>query len=213
MLAGLAGQLRRPHGLAGRFMGSMLDRANRAAVTAAVDALAPGPGQVVADIGFGGGLGLALLLDRVGPTGRVHGLDISGTMLARARRRHRRAVADGRLVLHEASMTDLPLVDASVEAAMTVNTIYFVPDDVFAEFARVLAPSGRLVIGLGDPDAMARAPVTVHGFRIRPVVQVQAALTAAGLALTDHRRVGHSADAFHLLLARPTAGPTRRPAR
>ena len=71
LLAGLAGQLRRPHGVAGRAMGSMLNRANRAAVSAAVDALAPAPGQVTADIGFGGGLGLALLLGRVGTTGRV----------------------------------------------------------------------------------------------------------------------------------------------
>ena len=181
----------------------MLNRANRAAVTAAVEALALAPGEVAADIGFGGGLSLALLLDRVGPAGRVHGLDVSRVMLDRARRKHRRPVADGRLVLHEASMTDLPLVDASVDAAMTVNTIYFVPDEVFTELARVLSPAGRLVLGFGDPMAMAREPVTAHGFRIRPVAEVQPALTAAGLTLVDHRRVGSGPDAFHLLVAQP----------
>jgi len=181
-------------------MGSMLNRANRAAVTAAVEALALAPGEVAADIGFGGGLSLVLLLDRV-----VHGLDVSRVMLDRARRKHRRPVADGRLVLHEASMTDLPLVDASVDAAMTVNTIYFVPDEVFTELARVLSPAGRLVLGFGDPMAMAREPVTAHGFRIRPVAEVEAALTAAGLTLLDHRRVGSGPDAFHLLVAEPTA--------
>ena len=62
----------------------MLNRANRAIVAAAVDALAPAQGQVVADIGFGGGLGLAMLLDRVGSTGGVHGVDISRVMLDRA---------------------------------------------------------------------------------------------------------------------------------
>jgi len=179
----------------------MLNRANRAAVTAAVEALALAPGEVAADIGFGGGLSLALLLDRVGPAGRVHGLDVSRVMLDRARRKHRRPVADGRLVLHEASMTDLPLVDA----AMTVNTIYFVPDEVFTELARVLSPAGRLVLGFGDPMAMAREPVTAHGFRIRPVAEVEAALTTAGLTLLDHRRVGSGPDAFHLLVAEPTA--------
>jgi ubiquinone/menaquinone biosynthesis C-methylase UbiE len=140
LLAGLAGQLRRPHGFAGLATGPVLDRANRAAV-AAVDALAPAPGQVVADIGFGGGL--ALLLDRVGPNGQVHGVDISLAMLDRVRRRQRHAIADRRLVLHEASMTDLPLAAASIDAAMTVNTIYFVPDDAFAELARIIAPTGR----------------------------------------------------------------------
>ncbi len=210
MLAGLAGQLRRPHGLVGWGMGSMLNRANCVTVAAAVDALAPVPGQVVADVGFGGGLGLALLLDRVGPAGRVHGVDISRVMIDRARRRHRRAVADGRLVLHEASMTDLPIADASVDAAMTVNTIYFVPDSVFAELTRVLSPTGRLVLGLGDPDAMAREPVTVHGFRIRPLAEVQSAFTGAGLTFVDHRRVGDGPDAFHLLVAQSTRDPTAR---
>jgi SAM-dependent methyltransferase len=211
LLAGLAGQLRHPHGLAGRSVGSVLNRANRAAVTAAVEALAIVPGRVAADIGFGGGLSLALLLDRVGPAGRVHGLDISRVMLDRARRRHRHAVADGRLVLYEASMTDLPIADASVDGAMTVNTIYFVGDEVFAGLARMLSPTGRLVLGLGDPVAMARDPVTVHGFRIRPVAEVEAALTAVGLTLVDHRRVGSGPDAFHLLVARPTADRRPRP--
>jgi arsenite methyltransferase len=210
MLAGLAGQLRPPHGLVGWGMGSMLNRANHATVAAAVDALAPVPGQVVADVGFGGGLGLAVLLDRVGPAGRVHGVDISRVMIDRARRGHRRAVADGRLVLHEASMTDLPIADASVHAAMTVNTSYFVPDSVFAELTRVVSPAGRLVLGLGDPDAMAREPVTVHGFRIRSLAEVQAAFTGAVLSLLDHRRVGDGPDAFHLLVAQPTPDPTAR---
>jgi SAM-dependent methyltransferase len=92
-------------------------------------------------------------------------------MIDRARRRHWEAVADGRLVLHEASMTDLPIAAASVDAAMTVNTIYFIPDNVFAELTRALSPTGRLVFGLGDPDDMAREPVTAHGFRIRPVAR------------------------------------------
>lgn len=170
-------------------------------------ALAPTPGQTAADIGFGGGLGLGLtmLLDRVGPTGRVHGVDISRTMLDRARRQHRRAVAGSRLVLHEAPMTELPLAGASIDAAMTVNTIYFVPDEAFTALARMLSPTGRLVLGLADPAAMARDPVTAHGFRIRPLTDVQTALTTVGLTLVDHHRVGTGADAFHLLIAQPTA--------
>ena len=68
---------------------------------------------------------------------------------------------------------------------------------------RVLSPAGRLVLGFGDPMAMAREPVTAHGFRIRPVAEVQPALTAAGLTLVDHRRVGSGPDAFHLLVAQP----------
>jgi arsenite methyltransferase len=190
-------------------MGSMLNRANRATVKAAIEALAPWPGEVGADIGFGGGLGLALLLDRVGPAGRVHGWDISRSMLDRARRQHRRALAEGRLELHQASMSDLPSAGVSIDAAMTVNTIYFVADDAFGGLARMLSGNGRLVIGLGDPAAMAREPVTAHGFRVRPLAEVVALLDAAGLSLLDDRRVGSGPDAFHLLVTRPS--PDRMP--
>src|SRR5262249_23665567 len=125
-----------------------------ATVAAAVDALAPASGQVVADVGFGGGLGLALLLDRVGPAGRVHGVDLSRVMIGRARRRHRHAGADRRPVPHEAAMTNLPLAAASVDAAMTVNTIYFVPDSVFAELTE------DAVDGSGDAEGLGGHPRT-----------------------------------------------------
>lgn len=60
-LAGLAAQLGRPDGLRGRLVARMLNRANRANVTAAVEAAGLVPGQTAADIGFGGGVGLPLL--------------------------------------------------------------------------------------------------------------------------------------------------------
>lgn len=55
-------------------------------ITSAVDLAAPIQGQVVADLGFGGEVGLRLLLDRVGPYGRVHGIDLSADMVKRAER-------------------------------------------------------------------------------------------------------------------------------
>lgn len=203
-LARLAGQLRRPHGLTGLAVGAVLNRLNQANILAAVEALAPVPGEEVADLGFGGGLSLPTLLGAVGPEGRVHGVDISRVSLQRAARRHRRAVAAGRLRLHEASMDGLPLPDASIRSLMTLNTIYYVEDGVFAELARVLATGGRLVVGFGDPETMARMPVVAHGFTLRPVTRVRELLTTAGLTVTEHRRVGSRPEAFHLLLATTT---------
>lgn len=202
-LAGLARQLGHPHGLAGRYVTAMLNRANRGPVRAAVDALGPEPGQVVADVGFGGGLGLPLLLDRVGPGGRVYGIDISRLAVDLARRRHRTAVRGGRLVLHEAPMGRLPLADAALDGVITVNTIYFVPDlgASFAELARVLSPTGRLVVGFADPEAMARMPVTATGFRLRPVADVEAALAAAGIPVVDRRHISRGESTFHLFVA------------
>jgi ubiquinone/menaquinone biosynthesis C-methylase UbiE len=172
-------------------------------VSAAVDLLDLREGETAADIGFGGGFGLVQLLGKVGEQGTVHGVDISETMVAKAAKLHR---ADSRFRPHTGSITELPLPDNSVDAAITVNTLYFVEelDRAFAEIARVLTPGGRIVIGIGDPDAMSKNPVTQHGFRLRPVADVVSALTASGLTLEKDERLGASRFTVHLLVARLT---------
>jgi arsenite methyltransferase len=208
----LARQLGHPQGWFGRLVGRILNRRNAAAVEAAVAAVPVRPGDVLADIGFGGGVGLDLLLRRLGEVdpagGRVHGVEVSETMLAAAGRRFRRHVAAGRLQLHLAPVEALPLADSAVDAAITLNTIYFLPDlpAAFREVHRVLRPGGRLVVGLGDPEAMTRIPVTREGFRLRPVDEVIDALGTAGLVVAEHRRVGTGQDAGHLLIAAPDQG-------
>src|SRR4029077_15695089 len=83
-LAGLAAQLGNPTGLRGRFVGNMLNRGNRGAIAAAIGAWALRPGAAAADLGFGGGVGLTLLLEWVGLQGHVDGVELSPTMLSRA---------------------------------------------------------------------------------------------------------------------------------
>src|SRR5260370_27250914 len=221
MLAGLASQLGRPTGLRGRVIGNMLNRSNRGEIAMAIAALEIPSGAVAADLGFGGGVGLELLLARVGDTGRVYGVDLSRTMVSRASRRLRREVASGRLHLHSGSITQLPLDDGSIQAAITVNTIYFIAelDQAFSELARVLTRPGRVVVGIGDPDAMAKMPTTPYGFRLRAVAEVTAAAESARLALHDDKRSGQGVGAAHLLVfARTTSTaitirPRRRPGR
>lgn len=202
LFGALAGQLGHPRGLPGRLVGRMLNRGNRVAIVGAVEAVSPHPGDAVADVGFGGGLGLRLLLDRSAPDGQVHGVELSTTMLDTARRRFRSAVAAGRLHLHEGTLQRLPLPDASLDGVLTVNTIYFVDDlaPALDELARVLKPTGRLALGVTDPDAMRSMPVTAYGFRIRPIEEIVAALETAGLTVTDRRRVRGGFE-VHLLTA------------
>jgi SAM-dependent methyltransferase len=123
-------------------------------------------------------------------------------MVGRASRRFRREVASGRLHLRSGSITQLPLETESIEAAITINTIYFIAelDRAFSELARVLTRSGRIVVGIGDPEAMSRMPMTPYGFRLRPVAEITAAAELAGLALRDDKRSGHDAGAAHLLV-------------
>ena len=124
-MKGLARQLGHPQGLRGRLVVRMLNRANKVAMTEAVAALAPTPGATVADVGFGGGLGLDLLLDAVGPGGHVVGIDRSRTAIVRATRARRHQLEDGQLTLHEASMLELPLPDGAIDGTITINTIDF----------------------------------------------------------------------------------------
>jgi arsenite methyltransferase len=201
---GLARQLGRPEGLRGRIVARMLNRRNAQAVAAAVEATGLKVGEVGADVGFGGGLGLRLMLDRVGPSGCVHGVELSDTMLRAAAQRHGQELAAGRLVLHPGSLGALPIDDGGIDGLVTVNTLYFVEDvtAAFAELARVLRPTGRVVVGVADPAFMERMPVTAHGFRLRPPDELVAGLTAAGLRV-QHERLGTAPAVFHLLVGMP----------
>ena len=201
MLVSLSRQLGRPTGLVGRVVGRVLNRGNRSVILAAVDATETSNGCTVAEIGFGGGAGLALLLDRVGSTGVVHGIEVSQTMLAGARRRFDKQVKKKSLHLHEATMQLLPLPDGCVDAVVSTNTIYFVDDlrACMSELARVLRPGGRLALGVGDPAAMAKMPFTKHGFAVRPISEVVESLRLAGFTLIEDRRVGDGPEAFHVL--------------
>jgi arsenite methyltransferase len=202
VLAGFAAQLGKPTGIRGLVVGTMLNRTNRGMIAVAVDALELEAGATAADLGFGGGAGLAMLLERVGPQGRVLGVDLSPTMVRRASGQFDREIAAGRLRLQAGSLTRLPLEDGSVDGAITVNTIYFIEelDRVFAELARVMSSGGRAVVGIGDPENMARMPVTVHGYRLRPVADVVASAKLAGLVLQNQRRSGEGDDAAHVLV-------------
>lgn len=199
-LAALARQLGEPTGSAGRAVGRLLNRRNRSLVVAAVAATGCGAATQVADIGFGGGVGLRLLLDCDGTV--VHGVEMSETMLAEARHRFADDIASGRLRLHSGRMESLPLEDSTLDAIISTNTIYFVPDlaAALSELVRVLRPGGRLVLGIGDPDQMAKMPFTRHGFRLRAIDELVPIIRGAGFSHVEDRRIGGGRGATHLLV-------------
>jgi arsenite methyltransferase len=206
LLSAVAGQLGRPHGILSPFVARALNKGNERAIAAAVEAAAPPRGGVAADIGFGGGAGLPLLLNSVGAEGVVHGIEIAADMLRRAGSRFRIDVQSGRLRLSKGSLTAVPLGDGSVDAIITVNTVYFITelDAACRELARVLRPGGRVVVGIGDPDVMARLPFTAHGFTIRPVGEIAAALQNSGLQV-DHHRIEEKPMPRYLFVGQRTA--------
>jgi SAM-dependent methyltransferase len=119
----LARQLGSPSGLAGVYIARRLHRNNRTMVRAAAEAgrLPAGIGRPTSD----SAVGLSELLRRVSPGGHVIGIDPSATVLRRARRVFRRELAQGILTAIQGSASDLPLPTDSLDAVLTVNTIYF----------------------------------------------------------------------------------------
>ena len=109
------------------------------------------PGQVVVDLGSGGGLDVFLAAQKVGPTGRAIGIDMTPEMIALARKNAERA-NDGNgysnVEFHLATIDKLPLADASVDIVISNCVINLAPDKnaVFREIARVLKPGGGLAV-------------------------------------------------------------------
>jgi SAM-dependent methyltransferase len=105
------------------------------------------PGQTVLDLGCGAGTDLLIAAQMVGPEGRVIGIDMTESMLARAR--ESAAAMDLQNVeVHQSLIESLPVEDASVDVVISNGVIDLVPDKdaVFGEIDRVLRPGGRLQI-------------------------------------------------------------------
>ena len=105
------------------------------------------PGETVLDLGSGAGIDAFLAAREVGPSGRVIGVDMTASMIARAREN----AAKGGYVNVEfrlGEIENLPVADATVDVIISNCVINLSPDKrrVFAEALRALRPGGRLVI-------------------------------------------------------------------
>lgn len=105
------------------------------------------PGEVVVDLGCGGGLDVFLAAKKVGPAGRAIGIDMTPEMLARARQNASLQGFDN-VEFHEANIEKMPLPDASVDCVISNCVINLASDksSVFREIARVLKPGGRVAV-------------------------------------------------------------------
>jgi arsenite methyltransferase len=105
------------------------------------------PGDIVLDLGSGGGIDVLLSAKRVGPTGKVYGLDMTDEMLALANENKRRAGAENVEFL-KGEIEEIPLPDASVDVVISNCVINLSCDKskVLAEAFRVLKPGGRFAV-------------------------------------------------------------------
>jgi arsenite methyltransferase len=151
------------------------------------------PGDTVLDLGSGGGIDVLLSARRVGPTGKVFGLDMTDDMLALARENQRKAGVENVEFL-KGEIESIPLPDNSVDVIISncVINLSGDKDRVLREAFRVLKPGGRLavsdVVVRGEVPAEIKRSVELWVGCIAGALQDSEyfqKLTAAGFAVIE----------------------------
>ena len=154
------------------------------------------PGEVVLDLGSGGGLDVLLAAQKVGSSGYVYGLDMTDEMLAVARRNAEKAGATNVAFL-KGDIESIPLPDNSVSVIISNCVINLAPDkgQVLKEAFRVLKPGGRLAVsdividghlaGLPVSEAQIRAGLSWAGCIAGAITRDQYQTLLAEAGFTD----------------------------
>ena len=139
------------------------------------------PGEIVLDLGSGGGIDVLLSARRVGPTGKTYGLDMTDEMLALARENQAKAGVDN-VEFVKGEIENIPLPDQSVDVVISncVINLSADKDRVIREAFRVLKPGGRFAVS----DVVVRGDVPLE---VRKNVELWVGCVAGALRETEYR--------------------------
>lgn len=162
-----ANQLKTPSGFRGRIINRFMNSVNKKMNVAAVTALQLQPNHKVIDVGFGGGIALDYMTQKVN-NGMVVGLEMSKISLTQARHKYRNLIKKGRIKLVNGANVQMPFYDNQFDRVNSINTVYFLNAllDNFKEIYRILKPSGMAVIGFRPPEEMKKLSFTKKGFKL-----------------------------------------------
>lgn len=175
---------RKPIGLGGKIMVSMMNIGHRPVAKWGFRFLNLAPDANVLDCGCGGGANIRKLLKRC-PEGSVKGIDYSAVSVEKAKRVNKRAIRAGRCTVQQASVSELPFAAETFDAVSAFETIYFWPDipQDFREVYRVLKPGGTFLIcneSNGDTDKDDKWTQIIDGMTIYRDAQLKRLLEQAG---------------------------------
>ncbi len=141
------------------------------------------PGEVVVDLGCGGGLDVLLAAKLVGPTGKAIGIDMTPEMIDRARAGATKVDVTN-VEFHLAQIDELPLPEHSVDCILSNCVINLAPDKpkVFREMLRVLKPGGRISIS----DIALRQPLPTE---IANSLQAYVGCIAGAILIPEYERL------------------------
>ena len=170
------------------------------------------PGEVVLDLGSGGGIDVILSAKRVGPDGTAYGLDMTDEMLALAQRNAREANVRNAVFL-KGEIEAVPLPAESVDVVISNCVVNLSTDKpaVLAEMARVLRPGGR--IGISDvvaEDGLTHEDRAERGSHVGCIAgafskgEYEAGLTAVGLTDVSVSFTHEVADRMHAAVVKAT---------
>jgi len=144
-------QAKRPRGWAGRVLVRGMNRAHGPMTDWALSQLPVQDSTALLDIGCGGG-GALLRLSELAPQAELHGIDFSPQSLSVAARTNRRLVEQGRVLLREANVSDLPYDDGRFDLVVAINSHCFWSDlaGSLREIMRGLQPGGTVALAGGE---------------------------------------------------------------
>src|SRR5882757_236190 len=189
-----------PRGLFGRFVGGLMNRFNSRINRFALELLDVQSADRVAEIGFGGGVTLAPLIERAA---HVTGIDRSRDVVAWASARFSAAIDAGRADFRLGEIEALPLESSQFDKVCSINTVYFwrsLPEGA-SEIRRVLKADGVLALGFLPGEAMARLGFPQDIFTFRSADDVAHALRQAGFGTVEVRRL-EPHTAWNVIVAR-----------
>ena len=179
-------QARKPAGLFGRFVMSLIFEQGNAFLNGFVNELMSVQiDDRIIEIGFGTGKLINIMAPKI-ETGLIEGIDFSNTMVSIAQKRNKKNIANGKVKIIEGNFDEIPYKKDQFTKACSINTLYFwpKPEHTAKKIVDMLKPEGKLILGFEDVEQLKRRRLNKNVFHLYTKDEVQNLLINAGFSNT-----------------------------